>query len=98
MLQRQILSLLCVIIYATSKVVSIVDKISRLLLLYYKLSQGEKVNKISFCLETGCHPRSFDRDIEDIRLFLADTYIYDNLEYKRIEKIYQFTGNNRQFN
>ena len=74
----------------------IMDKITRLLLLYYKWLQGDQVNKISFCLETGCQPRSFDRDIEDIRLFLADSYSYEELIYNRSENNYQLTGNNHQ--
>ena len=47
------------------------DKITRLLLLYSKLTKGEKINKTIFCLENDCSPRTFDRDIEDVRLHLS---------------------------
>ena len=64
------------------------DKITRLLLLYSRLISGEKVNKKSFCNEVQCLPRSFDRDIEDIRLFLSELYISDELVYSRTSNAY----------
>ena len=50
------------------------DKITRTLLLYSRLINGEKVNKFAFCMETDCIPRTFDRDIEDVRLYLSETF------------------------
>ena len=44
------------------------DKITRILLMYSKISQGGRIYKRSFCMETGIDRRTFDRDIEDIRL------------------------------
>lgn len=67
------------------------DKITRTLLLYSKLLKGETVNKTVFCLETDSLPRSFDRDIEDVRLFLSETYDHRELVYDRNAKQYYLT-------
>lgn len=72
------------------------DKLTRVLLLFSKLMRGEKVNKLNFCLETGCLPRTFDRDIEDIRLYLSEFFNADELLYSRQDKIYYFSGIQRQ--
>ena len=57
------------------------DKVTRILLLYSKLIQGEKINKTIFCFENEYSPRSFDRDIDAIRLFLSDTFSMSELIY-----------------
>lgn len=72
------------------------DKLTRLLWLYSKLLNGEEVNKWSFCLEADCQSRSFDRDIEDIRMFLSETYQVANLLYSRSENTYYLTAGQRQ--
>lgn len=59
------------------------DKVTRILMLYSKLIQGEIVDKQRFCLETECRSRSFDRDIEDIRMFLSESYQTGELMYDR---------------
>lgn len=64
------------------------DKITRILLLYSRLINGEKVNKNAFCLETDCQPRSFDRDIEDIRWYFNEVLENNKLLYNRSENIY----------
>ena len=64
------------------------DKITRILLLYSRLINGEKVNKNAFCLETDCQPRSFDRDIEDIRWYFNEALENNKLLYNRSENIY----------
>lgn len=68
------------------------DKITRILLLYSKLIQGEKINKLSFCMETDSLPRTFDRDIEDVRLYLSEMYYNEELIYDRQENVYYFAG------
>nr|WP_294489864.1 WYL domain-containing protein [uncultured Anaerosporobacter sp.] len=68
------------------------DKNTRLLLLYSKLIQGGKVNKTVFCMEVDCLPRSFDRDIEDIRLFLSESFSADDLIYDRLQNAYYISG------
>ncbi|MGN9162987.1 helix-turn-helix transcriptional regulator [Clostridium sulfidigenes] len=72
------------------------DKITRLLLLYSKLTQGEKVNKLSFCMETDSLPRTFDRDIEDVRLYLSELFCNEELIYDRQENVYYFAGPQRK--
>lgn len=67
------------------------DKVTRTLLLFTKLLKGESVNKTLFCLETDSLPRSFDRDIEDIRLYFSETYDHRELIYDRTTKQYRLT-------
>lgn len=59
------------------------DKNTRILRLYNQLIQGHSVNKTIFCAETESLPRSFDRDIEDIRLFLSENFDSQELLYDR---------------
>ena len=68
------------------------DKITRILLLYSRLIKGEKVNKFAFCMETDCIPRTFDRDIEDVRLYLSETFDTRELLYDRLNKVYYLSG------
>ncbi len=59
------------------------DKLTRLLLLHSRLTKGGKINKLAFCMECEINPRTFDRDIEDIRLYLSDSFSNENLIYDR---------------
>lgn len=59
------------------------DKITRMLMLYSSLMNGEEINKTIFCFENDCSPRSFDRDIKDIRLFLSESFSVLGLNYNR---------------
>ena len=68
------------------------DKITRVLLLYTKLIQGGKIDKISFCIEVDCLPRTFDRDIEDIRLYLSETFVNSELLYDRNNNVYYLSN------
>lgn len=70
------------------------DKITRVLLLYYRLSKGESINKVSFIKEHKVTYRTFDRDIEDIRLFLSEIYTNKELLFDRTRKVYYLTGVN----
>lgn len=72
------------------------DKITRILFLFSKLSRGERVNKITFCMEADCLPRTFDRDIEDIRLYLSEMFYSDELIYDRRENNYYLLKGQRQ--
>lgn len=72
------------------------DKVTRLLLLYSKLIQGEKINKLSFCMETDSLPRTFDRDIEDLRLYLSEQFCNEELNYDRQENVYYLEGSQRK--
>lgn len=64
------------------------DKITRVLFLYAELIKGKKVNKQRFCLETGSKPRSFDRDIQNIRGYLSDYSYGEEIVYDRRENVY----------
>lgn len=65
-----------------------VDKTTRILLMYSKLSEGGRINKKSFCLDMEIDRRTFDRDIEDIRLFLSESFQGDELLYDRMDETY----------
>lgn len=73
------------------------DKIERLLLLYTKLITGEQVNKTLFCFEYECSPRTFERDIETIRLYLSDSFSFSELKYDRSQNLYYIAGTKRTF-
>lgn len=64
------------------------DKNTRMLGLYHQLLTGKKVSKQAFCVEQEINERSFDRDIEDVRLFLCEEQTYSELIYDRIDKKY----------
>lgn len=64
------------------------DKITRILLMYSKISQGGRIYKRSFCMEAGIDRRTFDRDIEDIRLYLSESFDGNNLIYDREDESY----------
>lgn len=72
------------------------DKITRLLILYSSLINGDEINKTIFCFESDCSPRSFDRDIEDIRLFLSEVYSVSELKYNRLNNTYYMEGSKKQ--
>lgn len=71
------------------------DKITRMLLLFSKLIKGEEINKTVFCFENDCSPRTFDRDIEDIRLYLSESFSLTELKYDRGRNIYFIAGTKR---
>lgn len=66
-----------------------IGKVTRMLILYQRLFSGEKINKTTFCLEFEITKRSFDRDIEDIRLFLSESFSTNELLYNRKENYYE---------
>ncbi len=71
------------------------DKITRILFMFSKFIRGEKINKLTFCFETDIHQRSFDRDIEDVRLYLSEMFQNDDLLYDRQENVYYLSGSQR---
>ena len=72
------------------------DKITRILILYSSLINGEEINKTIFCFENDCSPRSFDRDIEDVRLFLSESFSILELSYNRMNNTYYIKGAKKQ--
>ena len=50
------------------------SKSFRLLNMYEKLNRGEVINKKSFADKFGTSEKSVQRDIEDLRTYLVETY------------------------
>lgn len=65
------------------------DKVTRVLTMYSRLAEGGKIYKDSFCTDAEIGRRTFDRDIEDIRMFLTETFQGRELVYSREEECYQ---------
>ncbi len=63
------------------------DKISRILMLFHKFTQGEKINKTDFSKLNGISERSFDRDIEDIRNFLAEIHAAGEICFNKADNV-----------
>lgn len=72
------------------------DKTTRILMMYTQLASGGRIHKNSFCVETEIDRRTFDRDIEDIRLFLSESYSGRDLIYDRYEENYYLEGGYQQ--
>ena len=68
------------------------DKITRILILYHQLLNGQHINKALFSWEHGINERSFDRDIEDIRLFLSELHLLRDVIYDKHSDTYYLTG------
>lgn len=64
------------------------DKVTRILILYAQLRDGKRIYKKSFCVDTQIDRRTFDRDIEDIRLFLSETFSGNELVYDYADESY----------
>ena len=68
------------------------DKATRVLMLYHQLLSGQVIDKVTYTLEYGVNERTFDRDIETIRLFLSDIYSGEQLLFDRESNTYYFSG------
>jgi predicted DNA-binding transcriptional regulator YafY len=68
------------------------DKITRILILFYRLTRGEYINKSKFVIEHNITQRSFDRDVEDIRIFLSEIYTSNELIFDKENSAYYLTG------
>ena len=55
------------------------------------------VSKKAFSLEHGINERSFDRDVEDIRLFLSESYSCEELLFDREDNTYSLSGSRAQY-
>lgn len=71
------------------------DKVTRMLILYSELARGEKINKTVFCFQNDCSYRTFERDVEDIRLFLSESFSSRELTYNKISNTYYIEGAKR---
>lgn len=68
------------------------DDVTRTLFLYSKLIEGKSINKAIFTTEYNCSGRTFDRDIERIRIFLSESYSVSELIYDRGRNAYYMSG------
>lgn len=68
------------------------DKTTRILILYHQLLNGQFVDKATFSLEHGINERTFDRDIEDVRLFLSEIFSTSELLFDKDTCAYYLTG------
>lgn len=72
------------------------DRAERILSLYLQLNSGTGVNKYSFSEESGITERTFDRDVRDIRNFLADNYSANEVIYDKSRSLYYLSGVSRE--
>ena len=61
-------------------------KINRILSIYQRLIKGDILNKEQLALEFGVNPKSIQRDIEQLKFYLANQLKYANLELKYSRK------------
>lgn len=64
----------------------------RTLDMYVRLCEGKIINKSEEACKFGVDERSIQRDIDDIRAFLADRFDNRTIEYNRIEKGFVMVG------
>ena len=72
----------------------------RLLNMYEKLNRGEVINKKSFAEEFNISEKSVQRDIEDLRTYISETYENSEsitIEYSRAQNGYYFVKKDREF-
>ncbi len=74
-----------------------IDKVTRILMLYHKLINGHRVSKDLFCMDTGVSGRGFDRDIQDIRLFMSEEYFGTDVLYDKTDSAYYIPGERPQY-
>lgn len=70
-----------------------IDKVTRILMMYSRLLEGGKIYKKTFRADMEINRRTFDRDIEDIRLFLSEAYVGYDLVYDRKDEYAQLITN-----
>lgn len=68
------------------------DMTIRILRMYEKLRCGKEIQKIPFCMEHEISERTFDRDIEKIRLFLSEEYSGREVQYLADSGCYKIPG------
>ncbi|MFE8698302.1 helix-turn-helix transcriptional regulator [Cytobacillus sp. FJAT-53684] len=68
------------------------NKIKRILLLYEKLRKGEIVNKKELAIEFGVSGRTIQRDIDDVRAYLAEKHNGEEITYDTYQRGYNICG------
>ena len=72
------------------------DKTERVLVLFWRLYNGARISKPTFCLEMGIDARTFDRYIGVVRNFLAEIYAGQEIVFDRMDHTYLMTGATRR--
>lgn len=75
------------------------NKSFRLLSMYERLNKGELISKTRLAREFNVTEKSVQRDIDDLRAYLADVHfseIYAAIEYDKTEKGYRLVRNERE--
>lgn len=72
------------------------DKVGRVLLLFWQLYCGNKISKETFCFEMDIDRRTFDRDIAAVRNFLAESYSGREIIFEPKGKFYYMTGSRKR--
>ena len=70
----------------------VMNKLDRVLILFYRLLNGERIKKSLFMNEFSLGRRSFDRYIQSVRLMLSDVYSPNELCYDAKNNEYYLTG------
>lgn len=72
------------------------DKVERVLFLFWQLYSGVQIDKMTFCFEMGIDTRTFERDLAAVRNFLAESYLGQEIVFDRLRNIYYMKGYTRQ--
>lgn len=72
------------------------DKVERILTLFFRLYQGKKISKMAFMLEMEINSRTFERDIEAIRMFLSESFSFHEVVFDRARNVYYMTGSKQE--
>ena len=68
------------------------DKVTRMLSLYKKMDEGAKICKHNYSIEYDISQRTFDRDIEDLRIFLSEIFSDKEIVFDKKENVYYMTN------
>lgn len=68
------------------------DRMARVLTLYHDLLQGKSIRKPECMQLHSITSRTFERDLEDIRMFLYDSYLTMDLIFDRANNCYYMSG------
>ena len=72
------------------------EKSSRVLILFYRLLQGEHIRKANFAMEHDTTERSVDRDIYTIRIVLLELHSVFELVFDKTDSRYYLKKKSRK--
>lgn len=73
------------------------EKAGRVLTLFYRLINGERIKKIDFAKEFNITERSVDRDIQTIRIILDEVHASSRLLFNSDEEIYSLSCKEKRY-